>query len=91
MEKFRAEGYTKYAAIRLSPYSTPISPLFHVRRSIGVSNFEIEDLQKVLKIAKVKPSVNQVRASIFLPFKLANLLIALSTDSTPSVQLRSEG
>jgi hypothetical protein len=29
-------------------------------RSIGVSNFTVEDLQKLLKIAHVKPAVNQV-------------------------------
>ncbi|KAF8886250.1 NADP-dependent oxidoreductase domain-containing protein [Gymnopilus junonius] len=30
-------------------------------RSIGVSNFTVKDLQKLLKIAKVKPAVNQIR------------------------------
>ncbi|KAF9483585.1 Aldo/keto reductase [Pholiota conissans] len=30
-------------------------------RSIGVSNFSVEDLQKIIKIAKVKPAVNQIR------------------------------
>ena len=29
-------------------------------RSIGVSNFTLDDLQKLLKIAHVKPAVNQV-------------------------------
>ena len=31
-----------------------------IHRSIGVSNFDLERLQKVVKIAKVKPAVNQV-------------------------------
>ncbi|PPQ64846.1 hypothetical protein CVT24_008211 [Panaeolus cyanescens] len=30
-------------------------------KSIGVSNFSVEDLQKVLKVARVKPAVNQIR------------------------------
>ncbi|PPQ95290.1 hypothetical protein CVT26_014864 [Gymnopilus dilepis] len=30
-------------------------------KSIGVSNFTIEDLQKILKVAKIKPAVNQIR------------------------------
>jgi len=30
-------------------------------KSIGVSNFTVEDLQKLLKIAHVKPAVNQIR------------------------------
>jgi len=29
-------------------------------KSIGVSNFDVEDLQKLLKIAHVKPAVNQI-------------------------------
>jgi diketogulonate reductase-like aldo/keto reductase len=29
-------------------------------REIGVSNFEIVDLEKLLKIAKIKPVVNQI-------------------------------
>jgi len=29
-------------------------------KSIGVSNFTIEDLQRLLKVAKVKPAVNQI-------------------------------
>ena len=33
-------------------------------RSIGVSNFAVDDLRKLLKIAHVKPAVNQV--SLFI-------------------------
>ena len=33
-------------------------------RSIGVSNFDVELLRKLVKIAKIKPAVNQVRAYI---------------------------
>ncbi|KAG2151432.1 NADP-dependent oxidoreductase domain-containing protein [Suillus clintonianus] len=36
-------------------------------RSIGVSNFAIEDLQKLLKTAVTKPTVNQVNSSRHLP------------------------
>lgn len=32
-----------------------------VTRSIGVSNFRLEDMQKLLKVARTKPAVNQVR------------------------------
>ena len=35
-------------------------------RSIGVSNFDVELLQKLVKIAKIKPAVNQVRAYIVI-------------------------
>ena len=34
--------------------------LFPAFRSIGVSNFSIEDLEELLKTAKVIPAVNQV-------------------------------
>jgi len=36
-------------------------------RAIGVSNFEIEDLQELLKVAKVVPAVNQVELHPLLP------------------------
>jgi diketogulonate reductase-like aldo/keto reductase len=36
-------------------------------RSIGVSNFTINHLVELLKVAKVKPSVNQVELHPFLP------------------------
>lgn len=35
-------------------------------KNIGVSNFRVEDLEKVLKVAKVKPQVNQIEFSAFL-------------------------
>ncbi|EIN12820.1 Aldo/keto reductase [Punctularia strigosozonata HHB-11173 SS5] len=37
-------------------------------KSIGVSNFTVEDLQKVIKTAKIKPAVNQIR---FHPYNYA--------------------
>lgn len=36
-------------------------------RAIGVSNWTIEGLQKLLKIARIKPTVNQVEIHPFLP------------------------
>jgi diketogulonate reductase-like aldo/keto reductase len=35
-----------------------------VYRSIGASNFDADQLQEILKIAKVKPAVNQVSIGI---------------------------
>ncbi|GAV53101.1 hypothetical protein ZYGR_0AI03830 [Zygosaccharomyces rouxii] len=35
-------------------------------KNIGVSNFRVEDLEKILKVAKVKPQVNQIEFSAFL-------------------------
>lgn len=35
-------------------------------KSIGVSNFRVEDLQEILKIARIKPVVNQIEYSAFL-------------------------
>ncbi|KAG5652489.1 hypothetical protein H0H81_004845 [Sphagnurus paluster] len=37
-------------------------------RSIGVSNFNIEQLQEIIKVAKIKPAVNQIR---FHPYNYA--------------------
>ncbi|KAI9095825.1 NADP-dependent oxidoreductase domain-containing protein [Phlyctochytrium arcticum] len=36
-------------------------------RSIGVSNFTIKNLEKILAIAKIKPAVNQVELHPYLP------------------------
>ena len=54
-ERFKREGLTKY--VSLIPW---FSLNFFFFRSIGVSNFTVEDLQNLLKIAHVKPAVNQV-------------------------------
>lgn len=35
-------------------------------KNIGVSNFRVEDLQRILKVAKVKPQVNQIEFHAFL-------------------------
>jgi diketogulonate reductase-like aldo/keto reductase len=37
-----------------------LSKIKCINRSIGVSNFTLEDLQELLKTADVKPAVNQV-------------------------------
>lgn len=36
-------------------------------RSIGVSNFTVEQLREIVDAANVKPAVNQVGASFILP------------------------
>eukprot|EP00470_Lotharella_oceanica_P005141 CAMPEP_0170174822 /NCGR_PEP_ID=MMETSP0040_2-20121228/8017_1 /TAXON_ID=641309 /ORGANISM="Lotharella oceanica, Strain CCMP622" /LENGTH=343 /DNA_ID=CAMNT_0010416615 /DNA_START=80 /DNA_END=1108 /DNA_ORIENTATION=+ len=36
-------------------------------RSIGLSNFNIKQINDVLKIAKVKPSINQIESNPFIP------------------------
>jgi hypothetical protein len=49
------------------PRSPPPPPLrlhFSGRRSIGVSNYTVKELQDLLKIAQVKPAVNQCVAPI---------------------------
>ena len=35
-------------------------------KSIGVSNFAVEDLEKILKVAKIQPAVNQIEYSAYL-------------------------
>jgi diketogulonate reductase-like aldo/keto reductase len=35
-------------------------------RSIGVSNFNVEQLETIIKVAKIKPAVNQVRICCLL-------------------------
>lgn len=35
--------------------------LFTLKRSIGVSNFNLKQIQELNNIARLKPSVNQVR------------------------------
>ena len=42
-------------------------------RSIGVSNFGLEDMQKLIKIAKIKPTVNQVSIAAGLVIRLTRL------------------
>lgn len=39
----------------------PVRPRWQPLRSIGVSNFSVDDLKELLKDAKVAPAVNQVR------------------------------
>lgn len=34
-------------------------------KSIGVSNFKVEHLQRIIKIAKVKPAVNQIQFDVY--------------------------
>lgn len=50
-------------------------------RSIGVSNFTVEDLQEVLKVAKVKPAVNQVSWSLISLSQSFNRVL----DTSPSI------
>ncbi|KAF5312025.1 hypothetical protein D9619_002399 [Psilocybe cf. subviscida] len=43
-------------------------------KSIGVSNFELQDLERLLKIAKVKPAVNQIKLHPYNHAQTAELL-----------------
>ena len=56
-ERVKHEGLTKFIWCLSWLNFVPTKLLF---RSIGVSNFNIEVLQRLLKIAHVKPAVNQV-------------------------------
>jgi diketogulonate reductase-like aldo/keto reductase len=56
-EKIKADGLAKWVlvAVGLSLFCIDRIP-----RSIGVSNFGVNDLEALLSVAKVKPAVNQV-------------------------------
>ena len=54
-EGFKKDGFAKYVSSILRSATSNAS-----LRSIGVSNFTVPDLEKLLKVAKVKPAVNQV-------------------------------
>jgi len=94
----REAGLTRYAEAALF-YST--LDLVRVRcassRSIGVSNFTLEWLRRIVEMGKVLPAVNQVREPIPLPPTHPLLLPLLFfpgalrkgiADPRPPVQLR---
>jgi diketogulonate reductase-like aldo/keto reductase len=63
-QQIQAKGLAKCVHTRRACCLGMCSP-FCLRRSIGVSNFNVADLTTLLKDAKVKPAVNQVRYSSF--------------------------
>uniref|UniRef100_A0AC35U733 Aldo_ket_red domain-containing protein n=1 Tax=Rhabditophanes sp. KR3021 TaxID=114890 RepID=A0AC35U733_9BILA len=68
-------------------------------KSIGVSNFEPHQIERILKIAKVVPAINQVECNIFFQQKALrefcekhNILVqAYSPLTNPTNPLRKEG
>jgi diketogulonate reductase-like aldo/keto reductase len=61
-QQIQTRGLAKCVYARRGSCLGMCSP-FCLRRSIGVSNFNVADLTTLLKDAKVKPAVNQVRCS----------------------------
>lgn len=59
MEEIQAQGLAKYASSSCEG-SEFISHNYSVCRSIGVSNFGVDELTILLASAKVKPAANQV-------------------------------
>ncbi|KAG2039536.1 Aldo/keto reductase [Suillus americanus] len=57
-------------------------------RSIGVSNFTLEDLQKLLKTAVTKPAVNQIR---FHPYNYASHKALLEYCAKQSITVEAYG
>lgn len=58
-ELIKERGQAKYVLTFDFIFRELISSVFQLR-SIGVSNFDVKTLQKLLKVATVKPAVNQV-------------------------------
>jgi diketogulonate reductase-like aldo/keto reductase len=59
-EKIKDDGLSRSERVKLCdrPYTTRLTqrPL----RSIGVSNFSVDQIELIIKAAKIKPAVNQV-------------------------------
>ncbi len=55
-------------------------------RSIGVSNFGVPNLEEVLKVASIKPAVNQV-SLIISPTREKSLQVATRCDTIPTTPL----
>lgn len=60
MEKLKTDGLAKLVILSISLQPTMSDVKVRTGRSIGVSNFEIEDLKILLASAKIKPVANQV-------------------------------
>lgn len=69
----------------------PLSHLLNggvIGRSIGISNFKIDDLKKLLLTAKITPSVNQVFAlSLSIRYPITGLAILRRYDRLSSTRI----
>uniref|UniRef100_A0A0K0FCR5 Alcohol dehydrogenase [NADP(+)] (inferred by orthology to a human protein) n=1 Tax=Strongyloides venezuelensis TaxID=75913 RepID=A0A0K0FCR5_STRVS len=71
----------------------------NMAKSIGLSNFNIQQIQRVLEVAKIKPVVNQVEMHVYLQQKELQkfckehdiILTAYSPLSNPASPLRDPG
>lgn len=59
MEKLKKDGLTKYVMPGRMAYLTILSERITFR-SIGISNYNIEQVKNLLAVARIKPAVNQV-------------------------------
>lgn len=59
MEKLKKDGLTKYVMPGRVVYRTILSERITFR-SIGISNYNIEQVKNLLAVARIKPAVNQV-------------------------------
>ena len=60
-------------------------------RSIGVSNFKVEDLEVILKTAKIVPAVNQVRPSFqFILMSFSRRLLNFSHTRSNSIHMSTK-
>ena len=65
-EKIKEDGLSRYAVLFFFSPETFAFAYGSNHRSIGVSNFGLDLLKQLVKIANVKPAVNQVRRSPLL-------------------------
>ena len=59
MEKIKESGLAKWMSIFFDPPEWR-TDVFGFSRSIGVSNFEVDDLEQLLAVSNYDPAVNQV-------------------------------
>ena len=89
MEKLKSDGLAKWDDLTVLFYCHQIIYRTLSNRSIGVSNFGVEDLKTLLASAKIKPVVNQVTCIFQLDrwFPLPDTLV----DPLSSVCIRPAG